>query len=384
METVAGCVGRPWKRTAVAAAVSTSAVGVLVATSLWAATRSGPATTLPLDVTLAVVGVALVPVVVRRPEVGGVLAGLLVGLSPVVTPVASFAVLWTARHRPFRPALAVTIAGLTGEAVLGRWRPVAGLPYGWWFLLIAAAFAALLGWGTWARARHALVAALRDRARRAEREQERRVAEARAGERNRIAREMHDVLAHRLSLLAAAAGAMEYRPDASPERLSAAAGVVRASAQQALAELREVVTLLRSDDADSDPPANQTLADLPHLLAEARAAGQRIETDDRLAAPDAIPATLSRTAYHIVREALTNARRHATGQPVLLTLAGAPGGHLTVSVRNPTSGRATMAGDPGTGLIGLAERAAVAGGSVTHHVDDSGCFHLTGRLPWPT
>jgi signal transduction histidine kinase len=331
--------------------------------------------------------VVLVPLVVRRPEVGGVLAGLLVALSPVVTPVASFAVLWTARHRPFRPALAVTVAGLAGEAVLGRWRPVEGLPYGWWFLLIAAAFAALLGWGTWARARHALVAALRDRARRAEREQERRVAEARAGERNRIAREMHDVLAHRLSLLAAAAGAMEYRPDAPPERLSAAAGVVRASAQQALDELREVVTLLRRDDIDTDTdpdqPVAQTLVDLSHLVAEARAAGQRIEVDDRLGASDGIPATLGRTAYRIVREALTNARKHAPGQPVLVTLAGAPGGHLTVSVRNPTAGPGSIASDPGTGLIGLAERAAVAGGSVTHHVDDSGCFHLTGRLPWP-
>src|SRR5207248_4347589 len=71
-------------------------------------------------------------------------------------------------------------------------------------------------------------------------------------ERTRIAREMHDVLAHRLSLLATYAGAIEYRPDAPPEQVARAAGVVRAGAHQALDELREVITVLREDDGDGD------------------------------------------------------------------------------------------------------------------------------------
>ena len=107
------------------------------------------------------------------------------------------------------------------------------------------AYAALLGFGALTQARAALLISLRDRARRAEAEQDRRVAEARVAERARIAREMHDVLAHRLSLVATYAGALEYRPDASREQLAAAAGIVRDGVHQALDELREVVTVLR-------------------------------------------------------------------------------------------------------------------------------------------
>ncbi|MEU8331972.1 histidine kinase [Micromonospora sp. NPDC048839] len=366
--------------------VTTVAIGVLVATMLWSAVRSSSTALVGTDVALAVAALTLVPVVVRRPEIGGVLAGLLVALSPVATPVASFAVLFTARNRPFRQAATTAAVGVAGEAAQALWRPVPSLPYGWRLLLMAIAYAALLGWGTWAQARHALLAALRDRARRAEQEQERRVVEARAAERSRIAREMHDVLAHRLSLLAAAAGAMEYRPDAAPERLSAAAGVIRASAQHALDELREVITLLRSDDVESptDAPPGQTLADLPRLLDEARAAGQQIEVDDPLGPPVEIPPAVGRTAYRIAQEALTNARKHAAGQPVRLVLGGAPGSGLRIAVSNPTTPASGATGSVGTGLIGLAERAALTGGRVTHHVDAAGRFHLTAWLPWPT
>ncbi|MER7588905.1 histidine kinase [Micromonospora sp. NPDC127501] len=375
---------RTWRSVPVAA--TTVAVGVLVATMLWSATRSSFAGLIGADVALAVAALALVPVVLRRPWIGGVLAGLLVALSPVATPVASFAVLFIARSRPFREAAAVAAVGVAGEAVQALWRPVPSLPYGWRLVLMTIAYAALLGWGTWAQARNALLAALRDRARRAEQEQERRVDEARAAERNRIAREMHDVLAHRLSLLAAAAGAMEYRPDAPPERLSAAAGVIRASAHHALDELREVITLLRSDDTESptDAPPGQTLADLPRLVDEARAAGQQIEVDDPLGPPVEIPATVGRTAYRIAQEALTNARKHAAGQPVRLVLGGAPGSGLSIAVSNPTTPDSGATGRAGTGLIGLAERAALTGGRVAHHVDATGRFHLTAWLPWPT
>ncbi|MEU7919320.1 sensor histidine kinase [Micromonospora zamorensis] len=373
---------RTWR--SVPVGVATVAMGVLIATVLWSATRSGPTALVRADVALAVAALALVPVVVRRPEVAGVLAGLLVALSPVATPVASFAVLFTARNRPFRQAVVVAAVGVAGEAVQAVWRPIPSLPYGWRLVLMTAAYAALLGWGTWARARHALLAALRDRAWRAEQEQERRVVEARAAERNRIAREMHDVLAHRLSLLAAAAGAMEYRPDAPSERLSAAAGVIRASAHHALDELREVITLLRSDDAEApgDTPPGQTLADLPRLVEEARAAGQHIEVDDPLGPPVEVPPTVGRTAYRIAQEGLTNARKHAAGQPVRLALGGAPDSGLSITVSNPTTPDSGATGHDGAGLIGLAERAALTGGRVTHHIDAAGRFHLTAWLPW--
>ncbi|MEV1327979.1 histidine kinase [Micromonospora costi] len=374
----------PWTRRTVAMVVSTAGIGVLVASALFGATRSAAPASVRVDVAVAVAALAAVPLVIVRPVPGGLLASLLVAVSPVATPAVSFAVLFTAQHRPFRRALAVALTGTAGAAVQGMWRPVRGLPYGWWLLLMTAASGALLGWGTWARARRALVEALRDRARRAEQEQELRVAEARAAERNRIAREMHDVLAHRLSLLAAAAGAMEYRPDAPPERLSAAAGVIRTSAHQALNELREVVAVLRNDDPDApaDEPAGQSLADLPRLVSEARAAGQRVEVDDSIAPPVEIPPLAGRTAYRIVQEGLTNARKHADGQPVTLALSGAPGAGLRIAVSNPAPPGAAPDRDAGSGLIGLAERAALAGGRVTHRVGDDGHFHLDAWLPW--
>ena len=145
--------------------------------------------------------------------------------------------------------------------------------------------AALVGWGELSRARQALLDSLREQARRAEAEQAGRVAEARAAERASIAREMHDVLAHRLSLLATYAGALEYRPDAPPEQLARAAGVVRAGVHQALDELREVIGVLRDDDLAAVARPQPGLSDLDALVEETRDAGTPVD----LIGPD-IPA----------------------------------------------------------------------------------------------
>jgi signal transduction histidine kinase len=170
---------------------------------------------------------------------GALASTVLAALSPPATPQASLGALFVARSRRFPVAVAVAALGVAAHAVQGAWRPHGGLPHGWWLLLIVAAYAALVGWGALWQANRALLESLRERARRAEPEQGRRVAEARTVERNRIAREMHDVLAHRLSVLATYAGALEYRPDASLEQLSHAAAVVRDSAHLALDELRK-------------------------------------------------------------------------------------------------------------------------------------------------
>src|SRR5262249_56068426 len=143
-------------------------------------------------------------------------------------------------------------AGVVGGRVRALLGPLGGRPYFWGLVLVTAGGAPRVAGGQRPRPRHALIVSLQERARRAEAEQGRRVAEARAAERTRIAREMHDVLAHRLSLLATYAGAIEYRPDAPPEQVTRAAGVVRAGAHQALDELREVITVLREDDGPDD------------------------------------------------------------------------------------------------------------------------------------
>src|SRR3954451_6912238 len=162
----------------------------------------------------------------------------------------------------------------------------------------------VLGWGLFVRARRELVRSLRAQSDRA-------VDDAREGERRRIAREMHDVLAHRLSLLSAHAGALEFRPDAPPEAIAEAAGVIRESAKTALEELRRVIGVLREDTGENlTQPPQPTLADLAALVEESRAAGMRVAAQMELgdAAPSAV---VGRTAYRIAQEGLTNARKHA-------------------------------------------------------------------------
>ena len=114
---------------------------------------------------------------------------------------------------------------------------------------------AVVTWGMFVRARRQLVLTLRDRAERAEAEQHLRVDQARQQERARIAREMHDVLAHRISLLSLHAGALEFRPDAPPEEVARAAGVIRSSAHEALNDLREVIGVLRESRTATRPSA---------------------------------------------------------------------------------------------------------------------------------
>jgi signal transduction histidine kinase len=273
--------------------------------------------------------------------------------------------------------------------VRALWRPHGGISFGWWLVLMAAAYAATIGWGALVRAQQALVASLRERARRAEAEQGRRVAEARMLERTRIAREMHDVLAHRLSLLATYAGALEYRPDAPPEQLSQAAGVVRTGVHQALEELRDVIMLLRDDEStEDDAPAGRpppALADLPKLVAESQDAGGDVRLDDRVTDPAQLPAATGRTAYRVVQEGLTNARKHAAGQPVRVLLDGRPGATLVIDIRNPLAGVGAATTTPGTGigLVGLTERVQLAGGRLDHEVTAGHEFRLHASLPWP-
>jgi signal transduction histidine kinase len=245
--------------------------------------------------------------------------------------------------------------------------------------------AAVVAWGMFLRGRRQ---EKRERERRALAEEQLRVEQARHAERTRIAREMHDVLAHRISLLSLHAGALEFNPDASPEEVARAAAVIRASAHQALEDLRAVIGVVRDggDGEQAPQPPQPTLGDLPALLEESRAAGMDVRADVRLADPAAVPDAIGRHALRIVQEALTNARKHATSAPVDLRLEGAPGEGLSIEVRNPVPvpavGSAAIPGS-GTGLLGLAERASLSGGRLEHGVDEHGDFRLRAWLPWP-
>jgi signal transduction histidine kinase len=287
-------------------------------------------------------------------------------------------------HRRFTD-LAIVAVLMTGLGALGLVvRPEENRVYaesvGW----TTAVFIITALVGMVIRARRQLVVSLRDRAERAEAEQQLRVAQARALERNRIAREMHDVLAHRISLLSLHAGALEVKPDATAEQVTAAAGVIRASAHQALQDLREVIGVLREDQPVDSPERPQpTLGQLPALADESRSAGVKVRLEVSIGTAT-VPDGTGRTAYRIVQEGLTNARKHAPGAAVRVAVAGAAGDGLTIDIRNPwpIAGPAVPIPGTGTGLIGLAERTTLAGGRLSHGRTPQNEFALTAWLPW--
>jgi signal transduction histidine kinase len=246
------------------------------------------------------------------------------------------------------------------------------------------ATAVLVGLGRLVRARRQLLVSLAERARLVEEEHAGRLVEARRLERTRLAREMHDVLAHRMSLLSVHAGALEFNPAASEAEISRAAGIIRSGAHQMLIDLREVIGLLREDPADDSGLRAPALDRVPDLVAEARQAGTAV----RLEMPETpalatISGLVGSTAYRIVQEGLTNARKHAPGRPVTVTVGGAAGPGLRVAVRQPlpSAGGGLPIPGAGTGLAGLTERAALAGGRLEHGPAGDE-YLLRAWLPW--
>ncbi|MBB5837607.1 sensor histidine kinase [Kribbella italica] len=235
----------------------------------------------------------------------------------------------------------------------------------------------VVGWGAYIRSRRQLVQTLRERAERAEAVAMLEAEQGQLRAREEIAREMHDVLGHRLSLLSVHAGALAYRPDASTEEIAGAAEIIRSSAHQALQDLREVIGVLRAPVGELPQP---TFGDLPVLIEGAQRAGVPVELE--LDAPGPLPEHVGRTAYRIVQEGLTNAMKHAPEEPVRIRVVGAPGNGLTVDVSNPAP--KVRPGDQGQGLKGLRERAALVEGRLEHGRTPEGDFRLSAWLPWPS
>ena len=331
-----------------------------------------------------------------------------VAIALALTPVGAFSslsgfavmamVFTVAVHRRARVALLVAAANIATVPVYSVVRPSNDLF--WLNLLISAlATAVVLGWGMFARARRQLLLSLQDRALRAEAEQQLRVDQARQLERTRIAREMHDVLAHRISLLSVHAGALEFRTDASHEQVAAAAGVIRANAHQALQELREVIGVLREDvvpgSGSPDPtaalplpatapePPQPGIGEIPALIAESTGAGSRVAYRCELTTTDDVPRSVARTAYRVVQEGLTNARKHAPGAAITVTLDGDPGHEIAVEIVNPIPSwpPTTTVPGAGLGLVGLGERVQLTGGRLAHGRDRDGRFVLRAELP---
>jgi signal transduction histidine kinase len=360
-------------------------MAVLVGLQLFASAADAASTAaVAVDAVVAVMCLALLPLLWSNPAAMAVTLGLLAGLSPTATPPATMAAFHVARWTPFRTAALTSAVGLVSHLVRGLWRPIDGLPYGWYCLLVMVAYGTLVGWGAYARARRQLLVSLALRAQRAEDEQAARVAEGRRLERARLSREMHDVLAHRLSLLATYAGAIEYRPESSPERLAHAAGVIRAGIHEALEEVREVIALLREDDgsevASLRPPPG--LLELSSLLEECREAGMAVDLDTSGTTPveaaQGVPLPIGRAAYRVVQEGLTNVRRHAPGSTAVVVVRR-DDASLLVEIANPVSTAEPV--HPGHGLTGLRERVDHTGGVLTTDVDH-GRYRLRANFRW--
>ncbi|MCW2916486.1 MAG: histidine kinase [Actinomycetia bacterium] len=381
-----------------------------------------------VDVALFGVAVLLGMVAFGVTKEQGDLPGWAVELDPLLGLAACLALWWRRRH-PLAvaviglPAVALATSALPAGAVIVaslalrvRWRRalqvlgvylVSVVPSGlllsgadgspWFDAAFSLAYLlAAFAWGHALRSRRLLVERLRADAERARADHERRLAEARRGERQAIAREMHDVLAHRISLLSVHAGALAYRtrqaqahagPALSSAEVAQSAEVIRGNAHEAVKELQEVLLLLRAEEGGEPASLLPRIEDIGGLVADARAGGQQVDFRTGLAADIVrdLRVQVHRTVFRVAQEGLTNARKHAPGIPVVVRLSGEPGDGLTVEVRNALS-TSPHSGEPipgtGAGLTGLAERVRLDGGTLDHTAAD-GTFTLRARLPWP-
>ncbi|MGD9792649.1 MAG: sensor histidine kinase [Acidimicrobiia bacterium] len=322
----------------------------------------------------------------RRWPFAVALACVLLGAFSTFGTVAGlFALASLATFRHVRPAVVVAALFIPSAVVCSIWL---GRSDTWSVLLPTTALAAAaIAWGMFVRARRQLLSALLERAQRAEAEQLVHAERARMAERTRIAREMHDVLAHRISLVALHAGALEIARDLPPAQVRESAALLRLTAHQALEELRDVIGVLREEPGQERPSTvpQPTLTDIPRLVEQTRRSGAKIDFEMQVDSAASAPGPLGRDAYRIVQEALTNVSKHARGTLAQVRVAGAPNRGLHVSVRNPAAlgaqDRPTVPGS-GTGLLGLQERVALAKGVLVHGPDASGDFVVEADLPW--
>lgn len=324
----------------------------------------------------------------RQPLTVAALTAAASGVSSIAFGPAVLAFISLSTRRRWAEMLPVAVISIGMGLVYQLIEPVNN-PSPWYLNVLLSALAAgvAIGIGMYIGARRELILTLQDRAERAEREQAMRVAQARLHERASIAREMHDVLAHRISLVAMHAGALSYRRSLSPEESAEAAGVIQANAHQALTDLREILGVLREGDSASPPEQPQpTIGDIASLVHEAARAGMPVTLGSTVDEGESVPESVGRSAYRIVQEALTNARKHARDCHVHVDLSGTPGRGLSVAVRNGLRVGAGPAQIPGAGLglVGLTERAQLAGGRLEHGRTADGDFEVRAWLPWPS
>jgi signal transduction histidine kinase len=295
---------------------------------------------------------------------------------------------------------ALTLVGIVRSQLL----PGHNEPYDFFVVILYFAVAGTLG--VLSRTRRAYLSEVENRAERAEAERAREVAMAAAGERARIARELHDVVAHHVSLIAVQSeAAASLLPD-RPAEASKSVDIIGRTAREALTELRRLLGVLRGPadvDGRVSTSPSPSISELGEVLGQVRRAGVTVELRVQ-GSPSKLAPGVDLAAYRIVQEALTNTVRHSGAAEAAVTVCYEPG-YVTVSVTDsgnaamavsvgPQAGRALAgstatshggggrsAASGGFGLAGIAERVASCGGSLSVGPGDTGGFAVTARLP---
>jgi signal transduction histidine kinase len=324
-------------------------------------------------ISLAVLQVA--PLLVRRRHPRAVLAAVTAAFvvqAVVVTQLPPFALMvavYTVAASLTRYESAVAAGTATAAATLtvltlGNWHAAISYP-----VPLVAAWVIGDNLGT----RRAYTRALEERAERLEREQESERARAVAEEQARIARELHDVIAHNVSVMVVQAAAANDVFDARPERAREALHAIEATGRTALAELRRLLGAVRGDYAPQPG-----LDRLDELVAQVRAAGLAVAVSVE-GAPHVLPAGVELSAYRVVQEALTNTLKHAGATRADIALRYRDD-ELDVEVRDDGGGTGNGDG-AGHGLIGMRERVTAFGGSLETGPLANGGFAVSARFP---
>jgi signal transduction histidine kinase len=340
-----------------------------------------------------------VPVIFRRKYPVGAYAtavaagGLQValGIRPAVTDVAILILLYTlAAYTPRRTSVWGLAVCLAGSAVgIVRWINLTNHGVLGWLIAGATLFAgpALLAWvlGDSMRYRRAYYASLEDRAARLEAERDAQAQIAAVAERARIARELHDVIAHNVSVMVVQADGASYTLDSDPGRAREALAAISATGRQALAEMRRLLGVLRREEAGgtSERAPQPGIGELGELMDQARGAGLPVSFTVE-GEPQPLPGSIALAAYRIVQESLTNTRKHAgpvASASVTLRYSDAA---LVLAISDDGRGDlggAAMPGATGHGLTGMRERVAACGGSVAAGPGPGGGFEVVATLP---
>jgi signal transduction histidine kinase len=361
----------------------------LVLTNTYANPQFADRRVFPWFVYLVLFAAMCVPLIWRRRWPRGVFAFISLvaavqwyfDVQVVAADLNLFVMLYTVTAKcSFRWSVAA-VAVVEFGSVLAVWRWWVTPVDGWKAVMPFTAFTgAIWVWGLYVSTRRKYTASLEERAKRLERERDAQAQVAAAAERARIAREMHDVIAHSVSVMVVQADGASYMVDIDPERARRAMETIGQTGRQALTEMRRMLGVLR-DGGDTGPYAPQPgVEQLAELVGQIRSAGLPVGLTVE-GVPSELPTALQLTVYRIVQEALTNTRKHAG--PSATAEVNLHYGDDAVEIRIRDDGRGAAASDDGRGhgLVGMSERAALYGGSVRSGPRPGGGYEVFARLP---